>query len=331
MSLPGDTSDCNLPSQLHSSKCQADLTDVVLLLTIRCLYWGVHLGSDVLGTSENLKMSSWPDVVLLLTTRCLYHGGTSIRSTGYIWKFEHTLHFMLCFTEVFSTKDQWGATWYFWSLRPLTPGWVSKQQKPATFNYHAITTHVSSTLCPSKVMYTNYFICRYETTMSVYIPHMNSMQSIMWPKALVFIHYTLLPYTSEQTCLPHCRYMSHCTSNVVYIWNQYYCTHPSKSIKCNIYLPYYCKICPSNKYALKYLTDAICQIYLMCINGGVCHYIFHIKPHWQPCDKEHWTQTLAMTPVVVTMQDDNDAMDQLHIQSGPLIQMSQKRHNTEGS
>ena len=26
--------------------------------------------------------------------------------TSDIWKFEHTLHFMLCFTEVFSTKDQ---------------------------------------------------------------------------------------------------------------------------------------------------------------------------------------------------------------------------------
>ena len=77
MTLPGGTFDCNLPSQLHSSKCQADLTDIVLLLTTRCLYSGVCLSSDVLGTSENLKMSSWPDVVLLLITKCLYQGGTS--------------------------------------------------------------------------------------------------------------------------------------------------------------------------------------------------------------------------------------------------------------
>ena len=36
-------SDCNLPPQLSSWKCQADLTpDVVLLLTTRCLL-GVHL------------------------------------------------------------------------------------------------------------------------------------------------------------------------------------------------------------------------------------------------------------------------------------------------
>ena len=27
--------------------------------------------------------------------------------------------------------------------------------------------------------YADYFMCRYETTMSVYEPHMNSMQSLM--------------------------------------------------------------------------------------------------------------------------------------------------------
>ena len=43
------------------------------------------------------------------------------------------------------------------------------------------------------------------------------LQSIMWPKALVCIHFTLLTYAPEQICLPHCTCMSHCTTTVAYI------------------------------------------------------------------------------------------------------------------
>ena len=80
-----------LPGEVHLTECQPDPKDdqmsrgpdVVPFLATRCLYQGVHLHSDVPGTSENLNtndslVSRWPDVVLLLVTRCLYWG-------GYIW------------------------------------------------------------------------------------------------------------------------------------------------------------------------------------------------------------------------------------------------------
>ena len=92
--------------------------------------------------------------------------------------------------------------------------------------------------------------------MPVYIPHTNSLKSIMWPKALVSIHFTLLAYAPEQICLPHCTYRSHCTSPVVYIYTPHYCTH--QSVISNIYLPYYCKICATNKYAPQ--VPYMCQI-----------------------------------------------------------------------
>ena len=110
---------------------------------------------------------------------------------------------------------------------------------------------------PLNATYASYFMYTYETTMSVYIHHMNSLQPIMWPKALVYINFTLLAYVPEQICLLHCTYMSHCISTVVYIETPHYCTHPSKTIKCNIYFSYYCKICAGNKYAhqmLKYIA-----------------------------------------------------------------------------
>ena len=43
---------------------------------------------------------------------------------------------------------------------------------------------------------------RYDATMSVYVPHMHSLQSTMWPETLVYIHFTLLAYAPQQMCLP---------------------------------------------------------------------------------------------------------------------------------
>ena len=40
--------------------------------------------------------------------------------------------------------------------------------------------------------------------MSVYVSLMNSLQSTMWPKALVHIHLTLLAYDPEQIYVPRC-------------------------------------------------------------------------------------------------------------------------------
>ena len=58
----------------------------------------------------------------------------------------------------------------------------------------------------------------YQITMSVHIPHVNSLQSTMSLQVLVNIHFTLLGYASEHICLPHQTCMPHCTSNVVYMW-----------------------------------------------------------------------------------------------------------------
>ena len=79
-------------------------------------------------------------------------------------------------------------------------------QKTATVIYHAINMHVPTTnmllKCHIYATYVSYFINKYEPTMSVYMPHMNSMQATMWPEALIYIQSTLLAYVSEQIHLP---------------------------------------------------------------------------------------------------------------------------------
>ena len=79
--------------------------DIVLLLATRCLY---------LGDMSDWR-SAWPkgspNIKLAWCSTALGHQmplprGTSDECKKDIWKFEHTLHFMLCFTEVFSMKDQ---------------------------------------------------------------------------------------------------------------------------------------------------------------------------------------------------------------------------------
>ena len=73
--------------------------------------------------------------------------------------------------------------------------------------------YVSETNMPLKyqtyVIYANYFICRYQRTMSVYISHINSMQSTASPQALVYLHFMLLAYTPKQICLQDCTCTSH--------------------------------------------------------------------------------------------------------------------------
>ena len=86
--------------------------------------------------------------------------------------------------------------------------------------------------CPSNAIYKPHMpISSYahETTMSVYMPYMSSMQSTMWPGTLAYIHFTLLAYDLVTLCLSHCTYMSHYTSTVVYIVTPYYCICKSKN------------------------------------------------------------------------------------------------------
>ena len=62
--------------------------------------------------------------------------------------------------------------------------------------FHAINIHVQKTNMPLRchkyATYANYFMNTYETTMLVYIPHMNSMQSTMSTQAVVYKHFTLM-------------------------------------------------------------------------------------------------------------------------------------------
>ena len=58
-----------------------------------------------------------------------------------------------------------------------------------------------------------------------------------------------MTYAPQQICLLHCIYMSNWTSHVVHMYISHYCTHTSKSVNCKTYLPYYCKIHASKKYA----------------------------------------------------------------------------------
>ena len=55
--------------------------------------------------------------------------------------------------------------------------------------------------------------------------------------------------------MPHCTYMSDCTC-------------PVYRPNCNIFLPYYCKISASNKYAPQMPQNGICPNYSMCIYEG---------------------------------------------------------------
>ena len=58
-------------------------------------------------------------------------------------------------------------------------------------------------ICPLNVTCSYYFMCRYETNVSVYTLKMNSMQSTMWPQTLVYIHFILLENVPQQICLSH--------------------------------------------------------------------------------------------------------------------------------
>ena len=116
--------------------------------------------------------------------------------------------------------------------------------------------------------------CGWKTAKSVYMHHMNTLQSAMWPGLLAYIHFTLLAYGPEQICLPNNTCMSHCTATVVHIWTLHYCTHPSKANKLKYVfttlLQTMCQqqICPSNatcSHSL-YITGRSMPIYMLPIN-----------------------------------------------------------------
>ena len=71
---------------------------------------------------------------------------------------------------------------------------IKKKQLTATLIYHINGIHMP---------HMHIISCAYETTVSVHIPHVSSMQSIMWPGGPVYIHFILLTHGPEQICLLH--------------------------------------------------------------------------------------------------------------------------------
>ena len=167
------------------------------------------------------------------------------------------------------------------------------------------------------VIYASYFMHRYQTTISIYIPNVHSLQPIMWPGTLVYVHFQLLACAPELICLPQGINMSNCTSKVVSIKTPHYCKHLSKINICNIYLPYYCKICARNMFTPQ--MSYICQNYLI-YGGSMPIYMPHMNS--LACDQDLCTQTMMMT--ISTMLDDEKVKAQLNILTWPLGQISQK-------
>ena len=74
---------------------------------VKLTWCGISLGHQMPlpGGMSELR-STGPKLVALLAMRYLYWGYIWLKYKMDIWKFEHTLCFMLCFTEIFSTKEQ---------------------------------------------------------------------------------------------------------------------------------------------------------------------------------------------------------------------------------
>ena len=91
----------------------------------------------------------------------------------------------------------------------------------ATDTSHIIAKYVLETNMPYKchiyVKYSSYFMCRYQTTMLVYVPYITSMQLAVSPQALAYLNFKLLAYSPEQICLPHYTCISCHTNYVVHI------------------------------------------------------------------------------------------------------------------
>ena len=124
VSIGGYICICKMSSQPDAWLLMSSWPYVVLLLTTRCLYWGVHLtvycifncvlqnvkmtlGSTGLGHQMPLpggyiwlstafsiacfRMAPWPYIVLLMATRCLYWGyiSSEIMNSFWVWLLHH--------------------------------------------------------------------------------------------------------------------------------------------------------------------------------------------------------------------------------------------------
>ena len=142
--------------------------------------------------------------------------------------------------------------------------------------------------------------CKY-----IYISHMSSLQSTMWPETLVYIHFTLLAYTPEHTCLPYCICMSHHLATVLYILNLHHCTYQQNKQKNATLIYHTIAICASNKSAPQMLHVCHMPKLLNVHQWGKYAYVYatnELTRH-KPHDEECYTQkTMMSTFTMMTMQ-----------------------------
>ena len=147
-------------------------------------------------------------------------------------------------------------------------------------------------ICPSNARYAknaNYLMCIYQTTMWVYIPHMNSMQSIIWQKHW-YVHFILLAHAPKQICLSNCQCISHWTSTAVYIQTPHYCTHQSKINKVQPLFTKLLQISTTNKFAIQ--MPYICQMPKLLNVHQWWKYVNLYMPHTNSLVLTMWPETL---------------------------------------
>ena len=90
--------------------------------------------------------------------------------------------------------------YYYCSKHIFYPHYLTneqKQQQIGTLIYHAIATYKQTTNMPLQCHTCQVVHSNYQTGISAYIPHINSLQSTMSLQAKVYIHFTLLAYAPD--------------------------------------------------------------------------------------------------------------------------------------
>ena len=109
---------------------------------------------------------------------------------------------------------------------------------------HTITKYVAETkLCPSNATDATYFMCRYETNMSIYLPHMSSVQSKVRLEGLLYMH---VPLPGHSTLLHIQNKRKQETATVIYhaittCFNRKYA--PQMPYICHLYQFFHMHIC----------------------------------------------------------------------------------------
>ena len=134
-------------------------------------------------------------------------------------------------------------------------------------------------------------MCRYETTISVYVPHMSLLQSTMGPGALIYIisHYWHMPLnknTCHIACIcttaliislhvgPTVLHTQEKTATFIYYAITIYVPTTNMPLKCHMYATYATSCVISDNYISKYTSYEWSTINNVARNTGI--HTFHI-------------------------------------------------------